>query len=111
MRNMMKFAGALVVMTTFAGFAQEKAKAPMTASQAMAHAKEMDAKERQVMKGHCQAMDQQITVLEQSLKAGGTEEQARQIVLLRQSLEALKIELARTPHYFDPVPGGGMAGQ
>jgi hypothetical protein len=35
----------------------------------------------------------------------------QQIVSLRQSLEALKIELARTPHYFDPVPGGGMAGQ
>jgi len=111
MKNMMKFAGALVVMTAFAGFAQEKAKAPMTASQAMAHAKEMEAKERQVMKGHCQAMDQQITALEQSLKAGGTEEQAKQIFSLRQSLEAVKSELARTPHYFDPVPGGGVAGQ
>ena len=111
MKNMMKLAGALVVMTTFAGFAQEKAKAPTTASQALAHAKEMEAKERQVMKGHCQSMDQQITALEQSLKAGGTEEQAKQIFSLRQSLEALKSQLAQTPHYFDPVPGGGPAGQ
>jgi len=111
MKNMMKFAGALVVMTTLAGFAQETAKAPMTASQALAHAKEMNAKEREVMKGHCQAMDQELTALEQSLKAGGTEEQAKQIVSLRQSLQALKSQLVQTPRYFDPPRGGGIAGQ
>jgi Spy/CpxP family protein refolding chaperone len=107
MRNLLKLAGALVVMTTFSAFAQEKAKAPGMTSQQMANAKAAMMKDHQSMMVTCDKMDKQVT----ALQASATPEQAKQIAALQQSLQDLKKQLAATPHYFDAPQGGGIQGQ
>ena len=104
MRNLMKFAGALVVMTTFSGFAQDKAA--MTPAQQMSNAKAAMMKDRQAMIGQVNTMDQNLTALAQSMKAPSAD-QAKQIAALQQSVADLKKQLSQTPHYFDPPQGGG----
>jgi hypothetical protein len=107
MRNLLKLAGALVVMTTFSAFAQEKAKTTGMTSQQMANAKAMMMKDRQSMMVQVESMDKQLT----ALQASATADQAKQIAALQQSVQDLRKQLAATPHYFDAPQGGGIQGQ